>query len=97
MSCKHCLFQVPLETKENFEYRTIVYGDVLFIEEKIGNAYRTLYVDTIKKCPMCGDDLFDLNDITIFPDDRDATLQSLTERFGKEAVEKKLENFQEID
>lgn len=97
MSCKHCLFQVPLESKRDFKYRTVVFGDILVVKKKVRGKYKSLYCDTIKKCPMCGDDLLDLNDVPIFPDDRDATLQSLTERFGKEAVEKKLENFQEID
>lgn len=97
MACKYCLFQVPLETKTDFKYRTIVFGNTFEVWEKAGDKYKSLYCDTINKCPMCGDDLLDLTDVPIFPDDREATLQSMSERFGKEAVEKKLENFQEID
>lgn len=97
MSCKHCLFQVPLEANTDFKYQTVVFGDILLVKKKTWGKYKPLYCDTIKKCPVCGDDLLDLNDVPVCPDDRDATLQSLTERFGKEAVEKKLENFQEID
>lgn len=97
MACKYCVFQVPIENKEDFRYRTVVMGNMLVVEKKVKNDYRILYGNTIKKCPMCGDDLLDMGEYLFSSNCDHMLLQMLTERFGKETVEKKLENFQEID
>lgn len=105
MSCKHCLWQVPLETKNNFPYLTEIVGNTLIVRKKkkfwflsrSKKKYGILYCNTIQKCPVCGDDLLDMEGKLFSSNCVHALKQMLIERFGEDTINKKIENYKEID
>lgn len=105
MSCKHCLWQVPLETKADFPYLTEIVGNMLVVSKKKRfpflsrslSKYKWLYANEIKKCPVCGDDLLDMGNELFSADCVHALKQMLIERFGEDAINEKIKNYKEID
>lgn len=97
MSCKHCLWQIPLETKDKFPYRTKIVGNLLVVSKRKLFRYKNLYCCTIQKCPVCGDDLLDMGDFAFSSNCPIALKQMLIERFGEDTINEKIKNYKETD
>lgn len=97
MSCKHCLWQVPLETKPGFKYRTSIVGNLLIVSKNTIFGRKKLYCNTIKKCPVCGDELLDMGNFAFSSNCIYDLKNMLIKRFGEDKINEKIKNYQEID
>lgn len=98
MSCKHCLWGIPIETKEKFKYETTINFDTLIVRENTIFGKKPLYCLTINYCPMCGDKTIKSNFCYEEYENIDESLKNFyIENFGEKWFEDKIKNYKKFD